>query len=253
MKKAFTLIELLVVISIIAVLMAVLLPAMKRVREQAKQVVCSSNLHQLALGMEMYLQTHNNRIPMAEPRFRNQWNMNHSQDNWFLNEALLNSSGVAIQYNDEGLIVGPESEKSILICPSHRNPQMSRHVNDAMPAVERPYELSYMMNGTMGRGTRAGFEAMPRKAIEFKRPSETMMFCDENGTFYSEQMPATPGIVLYDACPKENFEFRHNDQSNILYLDGHSNYLKQKQVPFTTKRLDPIIFKPFWSEKLRRR
>ena len=44
--KAFTLIELLVVISVIALLMAILMPALQRVKRQAKAVICQSNLHQ---------------------------------------------------------------------------------------------------------------------------------------------------------------------------------------------------------------
>ena len=44
-RRAFTLIELLVVIAVIAVLMAVLLPSLNRVREQGKRAVCMSNLN----------------------------------------------------------------------------------------------------------------------------------------------------------------------------------------------------------------
>ncbi len=53
-RRAFTLIELLVVIAIIAVLMSILMPALNRVKKQAKAVACQSSLHQWALFWSMY-------------------------------------------------------------------------------------------------------------------------------------------------------------------------------------------------------
>ena len=58
-RLGFTLIELMVVVSIIAVLMAVLLPSLGQAREQARKVVCLSNLHQLANAVEAYVQDYN--------------------------------------------------------------------------------------------------------------------------------------------------------------------------------------------------
>ena len=53
-KKGFTLIELLVVIAIIALLLSIIMPALKMAREQARKIVCKSQLSQLGKAVEMY-------------------------------------------------------------------------------------------------------------------------------------------------------------------------------------------------------
>ena len=65
-NKAFTLIELLVVIAIIALLLTVILPALRSAKEQARQIVCKSNLKQLALAANTYTFDQGGYYPIAQ-------------------------------------------------------------------------------------------------------------------------------------------------------------------------------------------
>ena len=63
-RRAFTLVEMLVVIAIIAMIAALLLPALSRAQASARATVCLSNLHQVGLALQIYVSDNNNKMPV---------------------------------------------------------------------------------------------------------------------------------------------------------------------------------------------
>lgn len=70
-RRGFTLLELLVVVAIIATLVGILLPSLKGAREQAKRVVCQSNLKHIATGIWNYWTDNDGRVPYVESPLTN--------------------------------------------------------------------------------------------------------------------------------------------------------------------------------------
>jgi prepilin-type N-terminal cleavage/methylation domain-containing protein/prepilin-type processing-associated H-X9-DG protein len=97
--SGFTLIELLVVISIIALLMSIIMPAFSRVREQAKTVVCQSNLKQWSITFDMFANDNNGK-------FMKGWdgmNVTQVEDQWF--------NALKPYYKDVALRLCPRASK----------------------------------------------------------------------------------------------------------------------------------------------
>jgi len=238
-NKGFTLVELLVVISVTGLLMGILLPVLAAAREQARCAVCQSNLRSIGFGLRIYIGDYDGKMPSADPY---PGSYGQKSQHWFMNSVLMRNLGIKILKGESGELIGPEGKNSVLVCPSHRNPDVTRNMSPDYPAEKREYELSYMANGTLGVSGKALVARKYRYESEYRKPSEAMMFCDGNGT------RQTPGTVLYDGCPKANFEYRHRSRVNVLFLDQHLEVLEEKDIPFCT-RFDDRRFGSFWYAK----
>src|SRR5262249_31894868 len=84
--NAFTLIELLVVIAIIALLAALIFPAFSRAKESGKGAACISNLRQIGIAFQVYVQENNNRLPVMRDRSWTTTNDLPSPDQVILNQ-----------------------------------------------------------------------------------------------------------------------------------------------------------------------
>jgi prepilin-type N-terminal cleavage/methylation domain-containing protein len=106
-RKGFTLVELLVVISIIALLLAILVPALGVVRERARRVVCANNIRQAGLGIAMYASQNDGKIPSNEEAAAYRYL-------WDLATPVVNAISVATGADN------PDGLKKLFYCSSSK-------------------------------------------------------------------------------------------------------------------------------------
>ncbi|MGC9319746.1 MAG: DUF1559 domain-containing protein [Armatimonadota bacterium] len=111
MKRGFTLIELLVVIAIIAILAAILFPVFARAREKARQASCTSNVKQITLGILMYAEDYDERMPLQ--RYSADGIYWYNNDHAYLQTKYGNYQPLVFPYvKNEQVFMCPSSTRS---------------------------------------------------------------------------------------------------------------------------------------------
>lgn len=243
-SDGFTLIELLVVISIIALLMSIMMPALRKVRFAGQKITCSAHQRSVLSSMLMYVNDYQAFYPAYNG---NRW-LDLGEGSGKTGDPLEPTSTLAywgVGYKSYGL------EKELFKCPSKKT--YDGHWKATEPGDEEAFIYSdFGLNGYIcweEPYDEYGIIYSPgegrRKYEKFKRPSETIAFHD-----HFESMMDDNGDMFYinpDRNQSENLEqwksleksqpgkyggavkecWRHDESSNILWLDGHASNMKK--------------------------
>lgn len=216
----FTLTEMLVVIAVIALLTALLLPALALAIQDADSAVCMSNLRQLGLAAEEYATVYEGSYPLGY--------YNYGNPSWAL-DKLWNPSTNQWIYQPGILWMG-QTNLRVLVCPSVNQAAATGQI-----VLGYNYNTSYIGHGAM-EGVGETMMA-PARLTDVWNPTSCALFGDggwTGGIDYWMRAPVLLNPVPENADRVSDLQraastqaFRHHGTTNVVYCDGHAASQRQ--------------------------
>jgi prepilin-type processing-associated H-X9-DG protein/prepilin-type N-terminal cleavage/methylation domain-containing protein len=253
-RTAFTLVELLVVIGIIAVLVAILLPALQRARSAARTVQCASGLKDLGNQLRLFAHNNDGRFPGGgrENSGSSSVAWHHVMDRHHFKIPRYNYVAAGMnQYRCPDFVsAAPSSRVFAMNGWATGGPSTTAYpAGEFGVFIEPPPETYY--SKTLAA---TNFYRLGARVSKFREPSnkilvlETERAADTQGEYISAAPPGSPVILggggtypKWSSNTGGQFSFRHNNytRANFLFVDGHVDALTPKDEILTKRRFHP--------------
>lgn len=220
-KKGFTLIELLVVIAVIALLLAILLPALNKVKMQAKTVVCTVNCRSLATAWGVYAMENADAIMSSYTGYS-------TFGNWLGKVPLLCANPWTgwTGYSNESDTIQQRERQAMAIEQGKLYPYVETLKVYRCPASKKHEIRGFSIPDILGPGpieghvTLGGLELV-LKMSQAKSPASRIVFLDEGYATFGGYTIYYSQPMWWDVPP-----IRHNNGITLGYIDGHAEFYK---------------------------